>query len=249
MAVGLVVIVALIRGHHVAAIGRPTAIAEEPVPAPPDGRRLARTCAPTRSGTSSGSSSPPASSSPTRASTRACPTSPNARASARRRSSAASRQDDLVAAILSGSSRRPPPRRRTAAESDDPAAALTEFIDLGGRDVHRRPLPLRSRSGESSSRAPDPGAFRRSDRRGRTTPQPRAGRGSIRGDVVASDIGFLVNAIGHAGMALEGTAPGAWRRYVGLILDGLRSEGATPSRTIRRPSDSSMSRRQRPSGE
>ena len=55
--------------------------------------------------------------------------------------------------------------------------------------------------------------------------EQKAGR--IRGDVVGADIGFLLGAIGQQGLRLERTAPGAWRRYAELALDGLRPEGAT----------------------
>ncbi len=54
--------------------------------------------------------------------------------------------------------------------------------------------------------------------------------GAIRRDIVAEDIGFLLSGIGHAGYALEQVAPGAWRRYVTLVLDGLRPEGASKLR-------------------
>ena len=49
--------------------------------------------------------------------------------------------------------------------------------------------------------------------------------GTIRRDVVAEDIAFLVNAIGLAGVRLEHTAPGAWRRYVEIVLAGLAPQG------------------------
>ena len=49
--------------------------------------------------------------------------------------------------------------------------------------------------------------------------------GAIRRDVVAQDIGFLINAVGYAGLRLEQTAPGAWRRYVEIVLAGLAPQG------------------------
>jgi AcrR family transcriptional regulator len=47
--------------------------------------------------------------------------------------------------------------------------------------------------------------------------------GAIRKDVTAADIGFFVRALGQAGSTLERTDPGAWRRYVAIVLDGLRA--------------------------
>lgn len=52
--------------------------------------------------------------------------------------------------------------------------------------------------------------------------------GVIRGDLVAEDIPVLTTAIG-ATMQRYGTAhPDLWRRYLGVVLDGLRADGAVP---------------------
>ena len=52
--------------------------------------------------------------------------------------------------------------------------------------------------------------------------------GAVRADVTPEDILFVFHGVAHAGLMLEDVAPGAWRRYLGLALDGLRPEGATP---------------------
>ncbi len=62
--------------------------------------------------------------------------------------------------------------------------------------------------------------------------------GAIRADVTAEDLLFVVHGVAHAGLMLEDVAPGAWRRHLGLALDGLRPDAATP--LPRRP----ISRRQ-----
>lgn len=62
--------------------------------------------------------------------------------------------------------------------------------------------------------------------------------GAIRGDVTAEDVLFVVHGVARTGLMLEEVAPGAWRRYLGLALDGLRPEAARP--LPRRP----ISRRQ-----
>jgi AcrR family transcriptional regulator len=46
--------------------------------------------------------------------------------------------------------------------------------------------------------------------------------GTIRTDVTLEDVEFLFNALGQAGMQAEKTAPGTWRRYVDIVLAGLR---------------------------
>lgn len=52
--------------------------------------------------------------------------------------------------------------------------------------------------------------------------------GEVRDDLVAADILFVLHGVARTGLMLEDTAPGAWRRYLGLALDGLRPEAATP---------------------
>jgi hypothetical protein len=52
--------------------------------------------------------------------------------------------------------------------------------------------------------------------------------GVLRPDVTLADLAFV--CWGHAGTvaATARVAPDAWRRHLGLVLDGLRSEGAHP---------------------
>jgi len=52
--------------------------------------------------------------------------------------------------------------------------------------------------------------------------------GAVRADVTAEDLLFVLHGVAHAGRMLEDVAPGAWRRFLALALDGLRPEGATP---------------------
>jgi AcrR family transcriptional regulator len=136
-------------------------------------------------------------------------------------------KDDLVAAILERELDEINARASAAAESADPATAIGEFMEwavetfiddrclceASGGELFERPRIVELMGEVTSSielllgRAQEAGAIRR--------------------DVVAEDIGVLVNAIGRAGLALERTAPGLWRRYVGILLDGLRPEGAS----------------------
>ena len=52
--------------------------------------------------------------------------------------------------------------------------------------------------------------------------------GAIRADVTGSDVVLLISAAAQATAPLEDTLPGLWRRYLGLIFDGLRPDGAHP---------------------
>ncbi|WP_051471736.1 TetR/AcrR family transcriptional regulator [Patulibacter minatonensis] len=55
--------------------------------------------------------------------------------------------------------------------------------------------------------------------------------GVVRADLAPEDVPFLVSAVGGTtehcgGGVIGGVSPELWRRYLGLILDGLRPEGA-----------------------
>ena len=52
--------------------------------------------------------------------------------------------------------------------------------------------------------------------------------GSLRADFVPEDMPLVFMTGGRVLEASRGVAPDLWRRYVGLLLDGLRAEGATP---------------------
>ena len=52
--------------------------------------------------------------------------------------------------------------------------------------------------------------------------------GIVRADVTAADIPFLVTAVSFAGGSCARFSPEVWRRYLAIVLDGLRPDGATP---------------------
>lgn len=57
--------------------------------------------------------------------------------------------------------------------------------------------------------------------------------GVVRDDLAAEDLPFIISAIGGstqqcAPSAAVGVSPDLWRRYLGIVLDGLRPQGATP---------------------
>jgi AcrR family transcriptional regulator len=62
--------------------------------------------------------------------------------------------------------------------------------------------------------------------------------GEVREGITTEDVAVIVSMVAHAGLTLEPVAPGHWRRYLDIVLDGLRPEGARP--LSRRP----ISRRQ-----
>lgn len=135
-------------------------------------------------------------------------------------------KDDLVAATLEQELEAVVVRARAAAEAEDPAAAIAEFFsgvvgtfiedrcfcEANGGELFERPR-MQELIGEVVA------AVDQLLRRAKAA-------GAIRRDVVTEDIGFLINAVAHAGLTLERTAPGAWRRYVEIVLAGLAPQGS-----------------------
>ena len=134
-------------------------------------------------------------------------------------------KDDLVAAMLEQELEAVVVRAGAAVEANDPAAAIAEFFsgvvetfiedrcfcEASGGDLFERPR-IQALVGELIAAMDQ-------------LLQRAQAAGVIRRDVVAEDIGFLVNAVGFAGLRLERTAPGAWRRYVEIVLAGLAPQG------------------------
>jgi AcrR family transcriptional regulator len=53
-------------------------------------------------------------------------------------------------------------------------------------------------------------------------------QGAAREDITAEDLLFMLAALGRAVPGSASAAPEAWRRYLALLLDGLRPEAARP---------------------
>ncbi len=137
-------------------------------------------------------------------------------------------KDDLVAAILERELTAISARARAACDSDDPAAAVGEFMEwVVAANIDDRCL-CEATGSELFDRAGIEELVDEVTESVELLLRRAQEAGAIRGDVTAQDIGFLVNALGHAGLTLERTTPGASRRYLGILLDGLRPEGARP---------------------
>lgn len=137
-------------------------------------------------------------------------------------------KDDLVAAMLERELTSILATARAAAENDNPAAAIGNFLETAVASFVEDRLFCEASGGNLFAR-PRLQALTGELTETLQTLLKRAQKaGAIRKDVVAEDLGFLLGAIGQAGLRLEKTAPGAWRRYVAIVLDGLRPEGAHP---------------------
>jgi AcrR family transcriptional regulator len=50
--------------------------------------------------------------------------------------------------------------------------------------------------------------------------------GALRPDVTAEDVFFVLYGVARTGLMVERAAPGLWRRYLAVALDGLKPDGA-----------------------
>jgi len=108
----------------------------------------------------------------------------------------------------------------TALADDDPAAGFDEFMwraaELHGRD--RRLLECMDRCLDTPESAELHALGARLVERAQAA-------GAVRADVTAADIEMLFGA------ALQAAPPGQWRRYAGVVLDGLRPPKSDDSTT------------------
>jgi AcrR family transcriptional regulator len=146
-------------------------------------------------------------------------------------------KDDLLVAVVEQRTEQLIEAADIALESSDPGAAFRRFMetaaamhindvcwceagaDLFGRDGIRELTDvLVGKIGELLTQAQT--------------------AGQVRSDLRALDVPVLLMAVAKSGLMLEEAVPGVWKRYLGIILDGLRPEAARP--LPRRP----LSRRQ-----
>jgi AcrR family transcriptional regulator len=142
-------------------------------------------------------------------------------------------KDDLLAAVVGDQLDRLSAAGDALLVADDPTAALVEFMTLGVE------LQARDRSVCQTALGALPG----SDHLGGAAAQAAAGRlyrtaealadrarrsGGIRADVTGQDVLLLIRGAYQAAAPLAGVGPGLGRRYLAVIVDGLRAAGAGP---------------------
>lgn len=112
--------------------------------------------------------------------------------------------------------------------SDDPGAAFAAFMHAGV-EIQARD---RSFCQAATVLSPSEASVRASRERLAEIADilvTRAQRaGAVRDDISGLDVVLLLTAASQAVLSITEAAPGLWQRYLGMILDGLRPEGARP---------------------
>ena len=141
-------------------------------------------------------------------------------------------KDDLIVAIIETRMGQVLSALDSALESDDPGQALEGWLEWAVQDL-AEDLGFFEATGDHCLVAPALADVRREILARMTELLRRAQRaGAVREDVAPQDLSFLISAAASATakMPVPGLRPDMWRRYLGIIVDGLRPEGATKLR-------------------
>jgi AcrR family transcriptional regulator len=135
-------------------------------------------------------------------------------------------KDDLVAAVAGDRLARLVAVARRLSESPDSGAALGEFLTAAAEILQQQGLAFLRAASECN---PVVAEIRDHLLASAGALVDRARRdGIVRADVTAADVLLLTCATVHTVAAMSDPAPDLWRRYLTIIIDGLRPQGASP---------------------
>ncbi|WDZ83913.1 TetR/AcrR family transcriptional regulator [Micromonospora cathayae] len=135
-------------------------------------------------------------------------------------------KDDLIAAIVLDRIDALNTVGERLLEAADPGAALLEFLTVAAHQRQQRDLSFLQEAGEL---APEVTRVRtRMFHIVQTLVDRAREHGAVRADVTGEDIILLMCAPNHVTSYVPDAPPDLWRRYLSIIFDGLRPEGAHP---------------------
>jgi AcrR family transcriptional regulator len=111
-------------------------------------------------------------------------------------------------------------------EAPDPGAALLEFLTAAARQRQQGDLSFLQAAGDLN---PEVSRVRAQMFQTVHTLVERArAQGTVRADVTGADVILLMCAPNYVTSYLPDAPPDLWQRYLAIIFDGLRAEGAHP---------------------
>jgi AcrR family transcriptional regulator len=113
-------------------------------------------------------------------------------------------------------------------DAADPTAALAEFMTLGVQLQARDRSVCQAAIGVIADDAEIQAAAGRLSRITEALTERAQRQGGIRDDITGQDIILLLRGAHQAAVPLAHTAPELWRRYLAVIIDGLRPATANP---------------------
>ena len=135
-------------------------------------------------------------------------------------------KEDLIASIVSEHLAALTAAARQLAGSADPATALLEFLTIAADHRRQHDLTFLQSVSEGDTRVTDV-RDQLVASLGVLVDEAREAR-VIRSDITTTDVFLLMCAPVHVVDNLPNPPAGLWRRYLAIIFDGLRPEGATP---------------------
>jgi AcrR family transcriptional regulator len=137
-------------------------------------------------------------------------------------------KEELVDAVLEDAFAELVELAEQAAAADDAWAGLTGFMEraLASHAANRGLKDMLAARGHGATRAQ---AMReRIHPLLRRVIERAQAQGALRADFTAEDLSLVFRAVGRVIETTADVAPQQWRRHLGLLLDGLRAEAATP---------------------
>ena len=135
-------------------------------------------------------------------------------------------KEDLIASIVCAHIATLTKAARRLSDAADPGTALLEFLTIAADQRQQHDLTFLQSASESDPRVTE---VRDELHSALGTLVGRAHQsGAIRSDVTETDVFLLMCAPVHVVENLAAPKPLLWKRYLAIIFDGLRPEGAHP---------------------
>lgn len=135
-------------------------------------------------------------------------------------------KEDLIAAIVCEHIAVLAESAQRLADSSDPGAALLEFLTIAADQRQRHDLTFLQSASDGDPRVTE---VRDALHKHLETLVDRARTsGAIRADITEADVFLMMCAPIHIVENLSAPSPMLWQRYLAIIFDGLRADGAHP---------------------
>lgn len=135
-------------------------------------------------------------------------------------------KEELIAAIVSGHIAALVTAAKRLTQAPDPGAALLEFLTVAADRRRQHDLTFLQVVSDGDPRVVE--ATRALHASIETLVERARDAGAIRSDITGADVFLLMCAPVHVAENLSDPGPDLWRRYLAIIFDGLRPEGASP---------------------
>ncbi len=135
-------------------------------------------------------------------------------------------KDDLIAAIVLDRIGELTAAGERLLGAADPGAALLEFLTVAAHQRQQRDLSFLHAAGDVSAAVTT--AREQMYRTVHDLADRARAHGALRDDVTGTDIILLMCAPNYVASYAPGGSPDLWRRYLGILFDGLRPQGAHP---------------------